>query len=1429
MFSLILLLYIPSSAGVEIRIKHLTTNEGLANNTVRSLFQDSKGFIWIGSLNGLTRYDGNSFTNFLPQEGNTLSLSDNRIKGITEDTNGFLWISTSSDIISCYDLKKDCFTDYTGCGEHHEQYRHLLITPEEIWVWGHDNGCRRITYQNGNFRSQTFNSGRGILNSNHITFIQQDKKVYWIGTDRGLYKWENGQLTCIDPNQHFQTCTVTEYGTFFITIQGIIYKSQGQTLEKIIRLGTGANRLIVSGECRMTDAWIILSNNGTYRFNLKTLRLQNVLPILDIHNGQVIKDNRNHAWIFNQTGKLTYLNSQTNEIRQFQLIPPRQMGLIDQERYHIIHDSRNLIWISTYGNGIFCYNPQTEELQHLSTSSDNDHALPSNFLHCIYEDHSGNLWTGTEAAGITRLSIMNEGSSRIFVEPDRSEVQSNVIRMITRLPNGNICLATKAGGLYTYDSSLSEKKNSQYNNYNIYSFHEDKESGQWIGTRRNGLYINGRLYVHQPQNPHSLSNNSIYQILKDRKGRMWIGTLGGGLELATKDKDEYMFRTFLDKTYGSRRIRTLCEDHNGYIWVGTSDGLYIFQPDRLIKNRNDYYHYDKKQIGSDEIRHILEDSQGRIWIGTAGKGLTVCKPGSTYKKLDFIQYGTDKGLVNNMVQAFVEDNEGKIWIPTEYGLSCFNPQNESFENHFLSPQMQGNIFNENAAVKLKNGNLAFGSNEGVVIINPREMASNGKKTEVTFTGLEVNGISVSPNDPDSPIQQTMPYTEKICLNHLQNSFIVHFSLLDFSPTAPSRYSYILENYDKEWSNISDLSLAAYKNVPPGEYRLRVKACNASGIWGSKEASISIVIVPPFWKTGWAYIIYILTGLAAVYATFLIIRHFTELKNKIKVEKQLTEYKLVFFTNISHEFRTPLTLIKGALDRIHKEKIPKNMAYSIKVMDKSTARMTRLIDQLLEFRKMQNNKLTLALEETDVIAFLKDIFESFEDASTSKHIRYRFETPMSSYKMFIDRNNLDKVIYNLLSNAFKYTPSGREISLVTDVNPDSKKLVIKVIDTGVGIPADKQSQLFTRFAHSNLSGNSMGIGLHLVHELVAIHKGSISYNENQDGGSIFTVKLPTDTSVYEKEDFLVSDNIILKEEEKVNEQRHPAISRQEITDETAEKEETGISTTEGSEQIPPLNQRKILIIEDDDDVREFLKMELNTYFEVETAIDGNNGLELACSHDFDLIISDVLMPGHSGFEITAHLKNDFRTSHIPVILLTALSSPDKQLEGMESGADAYITKPFSTKMLLTQVFKLIEQRDKLREKFSNDLSQERPIICTSDKDRKFVDKLNQIIEKELANPDLNVDMLSSEMAMGRTLLFRKVKGVTGYSPKEYVHIIRMKKAAELLNNGSHTISEVAYEVGISDPFYFSKCFKAQFGVPPSTYLKNIRQQADDHTI
>ena len=1370
---------------------------------------------------------------FRPQSGEELSLADHRIRSVQEDSDGFLWITTSAEQISCYDLKKDCFVDFTGKGEMKDRYNEVTILPnKDIWLWGRVQGCRKITYKNNKFSSETYSTDNHKLKSDNIRFLSVfDSNSIWIGTGKGLYLLKDNTLECIDSTHYFLQSAVIDNTIYFITSEGFIWKYNQQHLTKVANTATSTDFLL-TGNIVLRNEWLLFTKQGGILFNPKTNTTRIAPEELNIRNGLVVKDNRNNYWVHNQTGYINYIQKESGSVKKIDVRSSKLPYFIDYERYHVYHDSRDIIWITTYGNGLFAYNPTTKELEHFTATANHTNPIASNYLQYIIEDHSGNLWTSSEYSGISQIEIINKGAAKVYPEGELNIDRANAIRFISHMQDDEVWITTRAGGLYIYDNKLTKQKSKKYYDINIYSACEDSKGNIWLGTRGKGLQVgDDQHYIHQATDTNSLAADPVFCILQDRKQRMWIGTFGGGLDLAVPKKDKYIFRHFFNKTYGQKEIRTICEDRNGWIWVGTSEGVFVFDPDRIIKDPNDFYQYnlDNHALKSNEIKSIIQDKKGRIWIAESGIGFCVANIKNDYKDISFTHYTVNDGLVHSVVQAFIEDDEGNIWVSTEYGISCFNPENKIFNNYFFSNDILGNVYTEGCA-KLKDGRLAFGTNHGLIILNTKQIKNKEKIPSVTFTDLKLNGISVRPADMDSPLTAALAYTDAISLKYYQSSFVIDFSTFDYPISTNTRFSYKLEGYDDDWSIPSTLNFAAYKNLPAGTYYLHVKACSVSGIWSDNEETLEIKVTPPFWATGWAFFVYILIAGIIMYFVYRTIRNINNLRNKIKVEKQLTEYKLVFFTNISHEFRTPLTLIQGALDRIHRtHNIPKEIRYSIKLMDKSTQRMLRLINQLLEFRKMQNNKLALSLEETDVIAFLYEIYLSFQDTAESKNMDFKFIPSVNSYKMYIDKGNIDKIAYNLLSNAFKYTPSGGKIEFSIYIDKQKQLLIMKVTDTGVGIPKEKRNELFKRFMQSSFSSDSIGVGLHLTHELVHVHKGNICYEENPSGGSIFIVTLPTDSSIYQSNDFLIPENAILKEEAQnhpslsaLNEENAHSESEEEIDKEVENIEKELKTELNASDQEGPLNKRKILIIEDDNDVREFLKEELTPYFEVAAEADGKNGLEYAHNNDIDLIISDVMMPGYNGFEITRKLKSDFSTSHIPIILLTALNAAESHLEGVKSGADSYITKPFSTKLLLASIFKLIEQRDKLKEKFSNDLSAKRPVMCTSDKDKEFVENLTKIVEEQLTNPEFTADDFASMMSLGRTIFYRKVRGVTGYTPKEYLRIMRMKKAAELLSTKKYTVSEVTYMVGINDPFYFSRCFKAQFGISPSSYQKRYQE-------
>lgn len=1077
-----------------------------------------------------------------------------------------------------------------------------------------------------------------------------------------------------------------------------------------------------------------------------------------VPNGRVLTDNKGGKWIYNNTGILRKVVG--DSLITLRLLP-NETNYIDYERFNIVEDNHGLVWISTYGKGLFVFNHDLNQGQHFVANEKGESPIASNYLLCITADRRDGVWVSAEYGGVSHLQVMDKGVVRIFPNGRENLDLSNVVRMVKKQRDGSVMVGTRDGCLYHYSADMAQMLVKSHFDSNIYSVVEMPQGRMWIGTRGKGIYGIPGL---------DFKNKKVFCLKPDDRGRMWIGTFGEGLSVAIPRGEGYEVKTFFADSVGLNEVRCLAIDRKGMLWGGTSGGLFCVDPTRFAADGKGLRVYKR---GS-EIHDMLVDRQGRLWLTVPGEGL-VCMQDGNFRILDASQ-----GLINNMVQSVVETEDGNLWVSTQQGVSCWKAKDNSFDNYLFSRVMMGNVYNENSAVCLDDGRVLLGGNYGLTIINPSRISHVKGQTSVVFT--------------------SHPYSDEMTLSYEERSPKINFSTLDYSDVNNVKYTYWLEGYDSSWSVPSPTPWVNYQNLPFGSYRLHVKASYSDGIWG-KESVLDISVEPPFYLSVWAWVFYALFLTVVIVMVVKSIREKNILKGKIKFEQELIRYKLVFFTNIAHEFRTPLTLIQGSLEK--EKRIMKTnhwqleLEKTVRTMDKSVQRMLRLIDQLLEFRKMQTGKLKLSLQETDVVMFVQGICKMFDDAAEAKQIDFKFESQLPAYLMYLDQQKMDKVVFNLLSNAFKYTPAKGTISVslsFTDV------LTIRVADTGVGIPQEKRAQLFSRFMQSSYMGESFGIGLHLTHELVRTHHGEITYQENEGGGSVFVVTIPLQKDCYEASDFLVKDSPILK------------------ADLTKERDGQEEKTTDAVPSAPsaPLNRRTVLLIEDDNDVREFLLSELESCFDLKVASDGKAGIAMAKELDVDLIVSDVMMPGMNGFELTKRLKNSFETSHIPIILLTALSTDENVLEGTESGADAYITKPFSPQLLMARILQLLNQREILRQKFGKVPQEIRSAMLRNEQDSLFVKRLDSIVYSRLGEQDLSVDKVAGLLHLGRTIFYKKVRGTTGYTPNEYIRVIRLRKAAELLKEGEKNVSEVAYAVGFDNPYYFSKCFKEQFGMPPSQY-------------
>lgn len=1353
------------SLPIEVKAKRVTIQEGLPSNVVSDMQQDQKGFLWFSTYNGLARYDGNVVTTYFDNDSTGVSALIGRTKKALEDvTYKKLWVYSSSERLTCLNMVDGKEEKYCQEVEKLHFTKWKLVCDGMFWLWGAKDGAMLVDYRSGSFLTRRF--AQAEIGSSQVPLIDSlDKDNVVLCTTDKVFLYSEGRLSCMAKGMRMSRTRPFHHEMLMVSEKGDVYVLRQGKLQRFSHVAY-VDGEVATGDLLLGNRWILFTNRRSFSIDVRTGKVAECEGEWLIPNGRVLTDNKGRKWIYNKTGVLRLVRQ--DKLVPLILFPQQTTNYIDHERFHIVEDNHGLIWISTYGKGLFVFNQDLTQSQHFVADKLGESPIASNYLLGIIADRHDGVWVSSEYGGVSHIQVMDKGVERIYPNGEGNMDFSNVVRMVKKMNDGTVMVGTRAGSLYHYSADMSQVLGKSHFDSNVYGIVQMPNGETWIGTRGKGIYGAKGL---------DFKDRNVFCMALDAKHRMWIGTFGKGLSLVMPRKDGYEVKTFFADSVGLNEVRCMVIDKQGVLWCGTSGGIIRIPVDEFVKDASRY----KTYVRDYEIRDVIVDRQGRLWLSASGDGLVQVEPGDGETEPKFHVFNTSNGLVNNLVQSVVDTPDGNLWISTQQGVTAWNARKKSFENYMFSRNPMGNVYNENSAVCLDDGRVVLGGNYGLTIIQPSRLSHVSGLTDVVFTSY--------------------PYSDEITLTYEQRSPNIHFSTLDYSDVRNVKYTYRLEGFDQAWSQPSSTPWAAYQKLPAGKYLLHVKACTSDGTWG-KESTLVIRIKPPFYLTSWAIMIYVLLVLGVIILVVKFVHDKNVLRNRIRLEQELTRYKLVFFTNIAHEFRTPLTLMQGSLEK--EKRIMKanrwqtELEKTIRVMDKSVQRMLRLIDQLLEFRKMQAGKLKLSLQETDAVMFVKGICRMFDDAAESKEIAYSFESSEPAHAMFLDQQMIDKVVFNLLSNAFKYTPAKGTISVslsFTDV------MTIRVADTGVGIPQEKRAQLFSRFMQSSYTGESFGIGLHLTHELVRTHHGEIAYQENEGGGSVFVVTIPLQKDCYEASDFLVKDSPILKAD---------------LVKERDGQEEKTTDAVPSAPPSAPLNRRTILLIEDDNDVREFLLSELESCFDLKVASDGKTGIAMAKELDVDLIVSDVMMPGMNGFELTKRLKNSFETSHIPIILLTALSTDENVLEGTESGADAYITKPFSPQLLMARILQLLNQREILRQKFGKEPQEIRSAMLSNEQDSLFVKRLDSIVYSRLGEQDLSVDKVAGLLHLGRTIFYKKVRGTTGYTPNEYIRVIRLRKAAELLKEGEKNVSEVAYAVGFDNPYYFSKCFKEQFGMPPSQY-------------
>lgn len=1318
--------------------------DGLPNNRIHCIFQDHKGWIWLGTSQGLSQFNGYNFKNFLPSSNDSTSLKGHLVRVIKEDKNGNLLIGTETGGLNIYDRNKEIFiTPYKNDPEFNNREFSVNDILEDddgtLWLATDFNILTMDTTGTLKSLKPVIKEGDRSFDNIFVRNLKFDKNgLLWIGTNEGLF----------------------------------VYNQQSNTIESIsLPIQEGKNKeiweLYLNHDGNM---WVGTYSAGIYIFKnpiQKPRHVQLGSSMLRTETVRSIsKGTFGEYWIGTRGGLFKY--SETNGVTGYyrhNMQDPRSLS--QNSVLCVYHDISGETWIGTRG-GLNLLAKSKQVFHNYTAIPGNDHYLNSNSIYALWKDKSGKLWIGTEDGGI---NIYNQQT-----------------------------------GTYEY-LTTNGKKGYRLNNNCIKAFLDDGKGNLWVGTYLGGIdVINLKTrrvtnYSFDANKKGSLIDNRVWDFCIDKKQQIWVATSTGVCRYNEETK------TFIHypQLNGNEQITWLQTDSKGNIWLGSLTEVIIYNPETNSINR----HFERSQT-------MFEDSQNRIWIATSDNGIALYSAinGATR------YYNEDSGLANNQTLTILEDNNNNLWISTSNGLSKFTPSSELFFNYTNKDGLCDNQFCYGAALKTPSGELLFGTVSGFNAFTPDEIAETNCDIPLVFTDLKVFNKSVKIGEGKKPLlKKCISETDKITFNYKQNVFTLEFAALNYINSTNNLYTYKLEGFNTDWNEPSKNRTATYTNLDPGDYTLRIKRVLQGNKHESRELQLAISILPPFWKTNWFLSLIILLILSLVY---LIIRFFInreKIKSQLVIEKanarklhEVDMMKLKFFTNISHEIRTPLTLILGPLNKmLQSENVDSSARENLKLMQRNAQNLDRLISQLLDFRKLQSGNLKLNITEADIVGFIQNIVNSFSGYAEEKNIKLSFNTLKDRVFVSFDPDKIEKILNNLLFNAFKYTEENGSISvnlaLIFDSDEDDfsntaeekQYIEINIKDTGKGIPQKNLERVFIRFFESNEKEGSSGagIGLALVKDLVKIHKGKIFVNSKEGKGTKFTIRIPYDLAAESgiKEKTISEKN---KGDNELNE--------------------------EDMENITLNNDLKImLVVEDNDDVRLFISSHFNNMYQIYQASNGEEGWNKALKTIPDIIISDIIMPEMDGYELCKNLKNDERTSHIPVLLLTAMHSKEHELKGLTKGADDYITKPFDISVLQAKVENMLSIRESLKEKYTSTLVLEPTKIIVSSPDEKFLKRVISVVEENISDSELDIEKFSQKVGISRMQLYRKLQALTNMTVKEFIRHIRLKRATQLLNQEKLNISEIAYQVGFKDLSHFRKCFKREYGMSATEYLSKQKEK------
>ena len=1089
------------------------------------------------------------------------------------------------------------------------------------------------------------------------------------------------------------------------------------------------------------------------------------------------------------------------------------------------------------------------------------------------------MWLCTHSKGLEKVTFRNVPFSMLTPVPHEYESLSNEVRSVCEDKQGNLWVGLKDGMIRLYDSNRKFIGHLTGNGTismtgtpmegTAYFIMQDSKGIIWIATKGNGLVRAEQIsptsmsykltrYQHDSNDMYSLGDNNVYCVYEDHHGRIWAATFAGGINYISQgEHGETVFINHRNNLKGypidvCYKARFITSDNNGRLWVGTTTGAVAF--DENFKKPEDiqFHHFsrvpnDTKSLSNNDVHWIIATQQKELYLATFGGGLNKLISISENGHGEFKSYSVLDGLSSDVLLSIREDHKQNLWISTENGICKFVPSGERFENYDERSISFRVRFSEAASTLTSGGDMLFGTSNGLFMFTPDSIRKSSYVPPVVFSKLMVANEDVIPGEK-SILKVDLDDTQELVLSHDENIFSVQYAALDYTNPQNIQYAYILDGFEKQWTFADRQRSVTYTNLPKGDYIFRVRSTNSDGVWVDNERILNITILPSFWETPLAYVLYVCFVLLIIFVAVYILFTIYRLKHEVSVEQQISDIKLRFFTNISHELRTPLTLIAGPVEQVLKnDKLPADAREQLVVVERNTNRMLRLVNQILDFRKIQNKKMKMQVQQLNVVAFVRKIMDNFESVAEEHNIDFLFQTEKEALNLWVDADKFEKIVFNLLSNAFKYTPNGKMITVF--IREDEGTVSVGVQDQGIGIAENKRKSLFVRFENlvdKNIFNQaSSGIGLSLVKELVEMHKATISVDSRLGEGSCFKVDFLKGKEHYNSSvEFILEDSVAPLSMERIVD-----IANSSLQTEAAIADAPDLEVSAVKEEAEESSSKELmLLVEDNQELRSFLRSIFASTYRVVEASEGMEGWSKALKYLPDIIISDVMMPEKDGIEMTRELRADMTTSHIPIILLTAKTTIESKLEGLEYGADDYITKPFSATYLQARVENLLMQRKKLQNFYRDSLTHvtvsETPVAQgetlaghasaepvssaaeepampeMSPNDRKFMDKLVDLMEQNMDNGELVVDDLVRELAVSRSVFFKKLKTLTGLAPIEFIKEMRIKRAAQLIETGEFNMTQISYMVGINDPRYFSKCFKAQVGMTPTEYREKV---------